>query len=138
VQALFGTSYAAPMHPYRYVWTDTGVEGARGDVDCEGPVSPADRLRVRAQFAQGPLVITNPGPDFSVYDINADHRVDLRDSIWYCPADADDNLVLNVSDFTAYLQWFAASDPVADINRDGALNIGDFTAFLQIYAAGCP
>jgi hypothetical protein len=49
--------------------------------------------------------------------------------------------VLNVGDFTCFLQKYAAGDPYA--NCDGStvppvLNVGDFTCFLQQYAAGCP
>jgi hypothetical protein len=49
--------------------------------------------------------------------------------------------VLNVGDFTCFLQKFAAGNPYA--NCDGStqppvLNVGDFTCFLQKYAAGCP
>jgi hypothetical protein len=49
--------------------------------------------------------------------------------------------VLNVGDFTCFLQKYAANDPYA--NCDGSttppvLNVGDFTCFLQKYAAGCP
>jgi hypothetical protein len=49
--------------------------------------------------------------------------------------------VLNVADFTCFLQRFAGGDAYA--NCDGstaapALNVADFTCFLQKYAAGCP
>jgi hypothetical protein len=49
--------------------------------------------------------------------------------------------VLNVADFTCFLQRYAAGDSYA--NCDGStlppvLNVGDFTCFLQQYAAGCP
>jgi hypothetical protein len=49
--------------------------------------------------------------------------------------------VLNVADFTCFLQRFAAVEPYA--NCDGStqtpvLNVGDFTCFLQRFAAGCP
>jgi hypothetical protein len=49
--------------------------------------------------------------------------------------------VLNVADFTCFLQKYAAADPFA--NCDGStlspvLNVADFTCFLQKYAAGCP
>jgi hypothetical protein len=48
---------------------------------------------------------------------------------------------LNVSDFTCFLDKFAAGDPYA--NCDGStespvLNVGDFTCYLQAFAAGCP
>jgi hypothetical protein len=49
--------------------------------------------------------------------------------------------VLNVADFTCFLQKFAAGDAYA--NCDGStqapvLNVADFTCFLQRFAAGCP
>jgi hypothetical protein len=49
--------------------------------------------------------------------------------------------VLNVNDFTCFVNKYAASDPYA--NCDGStiapvLNVNDFTCFLNQYAAGCP
>jgi hypothetical protein len=49
--------------------------------------------------------------------------------------------VLNVNDFTCFLQKFAQNDPYA--NCDGSttvpvLNVSDFTCFLQSFAQGCP
>jgi hypothetical protein len=48
--------------------------------------------------------------------------------------------ILNVLDFTCFLQKFAAADPYA--NCDGSttppvLNVLDFTCFIQKFAAGC-
>jgi hypothetical protein len=49
--------------------------------------------------------------------------------------------ILNVVDFTCFLQKFATNDPYA--NCDGSttppvLNVADFTCFLQKFALGCP
>jgi hypothetical protein len=49
--------------------------------------------------------------------------------------------VLNVGDFTCFLQKFSLGDPYA--NCDGStttpvLNVQDFTCFLQKFAQGCP
>jgi hypothetical protein len=49
--------------------------------------------------------------------------------------------VLNVTDFTCFLQKFGTGDPYA--NCDGSttqpvLNVTDFTCFLQKFAQGCP
>jgi hypothetical protein len=49
--------------------------------------------------------------------------------------------ILNVADFTCFLNRFAAGDPYA--NCDGSttapvLNVADFTCFLNAFAAGCP
>jgi hypothetical protein len=53
---------------------------------------------------------------------------------WDCSTTAP---VLNSNDFTAYMNSYAASDPVADVDGSGALNVADFTAFLNAYAVGC-
>jgi uncharacterized membrane protein len=55
----------------------------------------------------------------------------------YCPADLDGNGVVNLQDFLAYLQLYAAGDPRADFNGDGSITVNDFLAFLAAYAAGC-
>jgi hypothetical protein len=49
--------------------------------------------------------------------------------------------VLNVADFTCFLQHFAGGDPYANCDAGTVppvLNVADFTCFLQRYAAGCP
>jgi endonuclease/exonuclease/phosphatase family metal-dependent hydrolase len=49
--------------------------------------------------------------------------------------------VLNVGDFTCFLQKYAAGDPYANCDASTTppvLNVGDFTCFLQKYAAACP
>jgi hypothetical protein len=49
--------------------------------------------------------------------------------------------MLNVADFTCFLQKYALGDPYANCDRSEAvpaLNVGDFTCFLQKYALGCP
>jgi probable HAF family extracellular repeat protein len=49
--------------------------------------------------------------------------------------------VLNVSDFTCFLQKFATGDPYANCDGSTAqpvLNVADFTCFLQKFGQGCP
>jgi hypothetical protein len=49
--------------------------------------------------------------------------------------------VLNVADFTCFLQHFAGGDLYANCDGSTAppvLNVADFTCFLQRFAAGCP
>jgi len=49
--------------------------------------------------------------------------------------------VLNVGDFTCFLQKFASSNAYANCDGSTAapvLNVADFTCFLQKFAAGCP
>src|SRR5687767_11660804 len=60
-----------------------------------------------------------------------------------CYANCDNSTaapVLNVADFTCFLQKYAAGDPYANCDASTAtpaLNVADFTCFLQKYAAGC-
>jgi hypothetical protein len=61
-----------------------------------------------------------------------------------CYANCDNSTVppvLNVIDFTCFLQKFAAGDPYANCDHSTTppvLNVIDFTCFLQKFAAGCP
>jgi hypothetical protein len=61
-----------------------------------------------------------------------------------CYANCDSSTappLLNVQDFTCFLQRFAAADPYANCDHSTAipaLNVQDFTCFLQRYAGGCP
>ena len=61
-----------------------------------------------------------------------------------CYANCDEstqNPILNVADFTCFLQRFAAGDSYANCDnstQEPILNVADFTCFLQSFAAGCP
>ncbi|MEX2219232.1 MAG: GC-type dockerin domain-anchored protein [Phycisphaerales bacterium] len=49
--------------------------------------------------------------------------------------------VLNVADFSCFLQKYAAGDAYANCDESAeppVLNVADFSCFLQRYAAGCP
>jgi hypothetical protein len=60
-----------------------------------------------------------------------------------CYANCDNSTatpILNVADFTCFLQRFAAADPYANCDNSTTtpvLNVADFTCFLQRFAAGC-
>ena len=48
--------------------------------------------------------------------------------------------MLNVADFTCFLQRFAGGDPRANCDHSTAspvLNVADFSCFLSRFAAGC-
>jgi hypothetical protein len=61
-----------------------------------------------------------------------------------CYANCDESTttpVLNVADFTCFLQRYAAGESYANCDNSTTtpvLNVADFTCFLQQYAAGCP
>lgn len=55
-----------------------------------------------------------------------------------CPADLNDDGVLNFFDVSAFLTAYNAMDPIADFNADGIFNFFDVSGFLSDYNAGCP
>jgi hypothetical protein len=61
-----------------------------------------------------------------------------------CYANCDQSTaapILNVADFSCFLQTFAAGDSYANCDNSSAapmLNVADFSCFLQSFAAGCP
>jgi hypothetical protein len=82
---------------------------------------------------QGTLVVCGVGTDVRAYRTNR-----------ACYANCDASTVapiLNVGDFTCFLQRFAAGESYANCDASTVapiLNVGDFTCFLQRFAAGCP
>jgi hypothetical protein len=52
-------------------------------------------------------------------------------------ADFDGNGLLNVQDFLAFLQAFAAGDGEADFDRSGSINLQDFLVYLAAFARAC-
>ena len=55
-----------------------------------------------------------------------------------CPADLNDDGVLNFFDVSAFLSAFSAGEPLADFTGDGVYNFFDVSAFLGAFSAGCP
>ena len=55
-----------------------------------------------------------------------------------CPADLTGDGELNFFDVSAFLNAFAANDPIADFTGDGMYNFFDVSAFLNAFNAGCP
>lgn len=54
-----------------------------------------------------------------------------------CPADFNNDGIVNTLDFIAYLNAYNVGDPRADMNGDGVVNTLDFIAFLNAYNEGC-
>jgi outer membrane protein assembly factor BamB len=88
-----------------------------------------------AMGANGTLVVAGVGTNVRAYRT-------VRTGA--CYANCDESTaepVLNVADFTCFLQKFAAGDTYANCDQSTTapvLNVGDFTCFLQSFATGCP
>ncbi len=94
---------------------------------------------------------TGAAPGIAATDANGDGAMDILTvsdfdrslmihwgSPVLCPADLTGNGTLNFFDISAFLELFAANDPVGDFNGDGTWNFFDISAFLTAFAAGCP
>jgi hypothetical protein len=88
--------------------------------------------------------VEDGGPDGANSDLIWIDDVSYTSAAPACYANCDTSTtppVLNVGDFTCFLQKFAAADPYANCDASTTppvLNVGDFTCFLQKFAAGCP
>ncbi len=150
VSALFGMPYAEQQAGATFVWTDSGMGECLGDLNANGYATAADKTLLReavydldggAQDADGMVngrvVIVDPGPNFSLYDLNGDTVVNLDDfRVYGKPADFDGNGVVNTLDFIAFLNAWVAGDPAADFDLNQVVNTLDFIAFLNEWVQG--
>jgi len=54
-----------------------------------------------------------------------------------CPADTNNDGILDNGDIITFVNLFLASDPAADMNADGFLDNGDIITFVNFFLAGC-
>jgi hypothetical protein len=100
------------------------------------------------QFTDGTVRITTnsgqPNPVFSAPIAGRQWNGRLYYSDTYCYVNCDGSTtapILNVNDFTCFLNKYSAGDPYANCDGSTAapiLNVNDFTCFLNRYALGCP
>jgi choice-of-anchor B domain-containing protein len=100
-------------------------------------VTPTSQVRVRFSIGDADTSTTEAGIDaFRVFTPDCA-------PVTNCYANCDGSTVapvLNVADFTCFLQRFAAGESYANCDNSTAapiLNVADFTCFLQSFAAGC-
>lgn len=55
-----------------------------------------------------------------------------------CPADMNNDGLVNFFDISVFLSAFTSGDPIADINSDGNFDFFDVSEFLALFAQGCP
>ncbi len=87
---------------------------------------PSDNMRLR-------IVARDDSPGSIVEAAIDDIRVLIR-GCQYHPSDLNRDGTTDASDFFAFLDLFAASDPGADLDLNGTIDAGDFFAFLDLFA----
>ena len=55
-----------------------------------------------------------------------------------CLPDLNGDGVLNFFDVSAFINAYAAMDPIADFNNDGSFDFFDVSGFINAFSAGCP
>ena len=55
-----------------------------------------------------------------------------------CPADLNEDGIVDFFDVSVFLSAFNTQNPIADLTNDGIYDFFDISAFLQFYASGCP
>ncbi len=55
-----------------------------------------------------------------------------------CPVDFNNDGIVDVLDFFAYVVLFNSSDPAADLDGNGTVDVLDFFLFVNLFNAGCP
>ena len=148
-----GLAFVAPGAAI-YTTDRTGDHGAPGDHRCSSGTSHAsptaagvaalvlsmdDQLStddVEQILRDSALDMGDPGFDIKHGwgMVNAADAVALASA---CPADCDENGVLNILDFVCYQNLFAAGDPGADCDGNGQLNVLDFVCYQNEFQAGC-
>ncbi len=115
--------YATPEGVTRVAAVGESLEVAPGDVR---QISGVELLDVN-----GPRVL------FSAEFTDSSRGMFVMNADPGCPADLNNDGVVDADDFFLFLQFFAAGDPRADINGDGVIDADDFFEYLNLFAQGC-
>lgn len=55
-----------------------------------------------------------------------------------CPADLDDNCLLDLDDVGLFVSGFVTGDPISDLTGEGIYDLADVLAFVEAFTSGCP
>ncbi|PCI09638.1 hypothetical protein COB72_05760 [bacterium] len=119
-----------------------GWGGFGGSDDANGPVLPAGATFADIVANVDEVVFTTRVPTefylLNFFEFSVDNFSITTTTQSQCPADINDDGSLNFFDVSAFLNAFAAADPLADFTGDGQFNFFDVSAFLNAFSAGCP
>ncbi|MBK7404799.1 MAG: hypothetical protein IPJ41_09230 [Phycisphaerales bacterium] len=146
---LFGMPYSQ-SEATLYAWTDTLGEEQFADLNGDALADNLDESLVRSKvyaddgttadsdgLRNGTVTLPNPGWNFDRRDTDGDMRIDLFDQRPYGPlGDFNNDNTVDIQDFIAFLNAWAARQPSADFNLDNAIDIQDFIAFLNAWVGG--
>ncbi len=85
--------------------------------------------------ADGTIVLVGSG--YNIANARSEALVWRSSPTNPCPADLNNDGVVDVLDFFAFVTLFNASDPQADLNADGNIDVLDFFVFITAFNNGC-
>jgi len=135
-----GVSPAAHYSNVAFQWRRDGVPLQDGPAPDGSVVSGSASSQLQIDH----LASTDAGPYDAVVSTACGNVVSDAASVAPCYANCDCSAappILNVLDFTCFLQKFAARNAYANCDAstvEPVLNVLDFSCFLQRFAAGCP
>lgn len=159
VRAVVGTSYSQANPDAPIVWTDAGFNERACDFNSDGVVTSTDRAIAVTQLGaldsgpsdcdlmpNGSVTICAFGPNFSVFDINYDGRINSQDIALIPatpqPGDINNDCRVNTTDLALLLLRFGmtggAQPSDGDLNGDGNVNTTDLAILLLYFGAVCP
>ena len=120
-----GTSLSCPM-----------VAGVAALIWGADPALTAAQVRKTIEVTADDLGPPGWDTTFGYGRVNAWRAVSMARHNVNCPADANNDGTVNVSDIFVFLSWYFAGDVRADFNHDGNITVGDIFTFLADWFQG--
>jgi hypothetical protein len=155
VTGLLGVAYATAQ-PFLYAWTDTLGDALVGDFNGDGVVDAADRGLFQSTLSlldggpddcdgatDGVFTVCIPGPDWTLYDLTGDGRVNVLDYnllLPPCSGDCNGDRAVDFVDLDVVLGHYGLHDSItpADFNHDGVVDFIDLNILLCAFGQPCP
>lgn len=118
-----------------FIWTEEdGMVDVKDFLDDQGIVVPSDMIILDlTAISEDGTIMTGVG----VSSFDGFSPIGFRISP-ACPADINNDFILDFFDVSAFLSAFGDGESVADFTGDGIFDFFDVSAFLQEFANGCP
>jgi hypothetical protein len=109
-----------------------------GTIDIVMPQGQVKPFAIGFPGAAYPMFVTD-GP-YAKYNNVTLYVADGMDSVWvvyHCPADFNNDGILDFFDYLDFAAAFDAEAPAADMNADGQVDFFDYLDFVAIFDADC-
>jgi outer membrane protein assembly factor BamB len=123
---------------YRFNRTTSGFIGQFPVVNSDNAAIAMDGGTLWVVDSAGFIRRVNPTTGAVLFSTAMCTNITAMSALPECIADYNGDAFLNITDFVAFQNSFAAREPRADIDASGSLNVNDFITFMNRFAGGCP